>query len=130
MSCNCALSLLRCAHRTSVSASTAVETGICINDVLAVTLRNRACRTCVCASTALDAGIRNSICHRFVPPVGISQPQCGSVAFIVAYFLKKASLFSYFLELAASNFFQILTEWIALPAEDANKSAFQRGCAW
>lgn len=57
------LCLLRRTDGTCICACAAVETCICVDDVLAVTLGNCTCRTCVCASTALDACITDCICH-------------------------------------------------------------------
>ena len=63
------LLLLRCADRTCICACAALETCICVDDVLAVTLRDCADRTCVCTCTALDASITDYVCHGLLPPV-------------------------------------------------------------
>ena len=57
------LLLLRSTDRTCICTCAALEASICVDDVLAVALSDRADRTCICTCTALDACITDSVCH-------------------------------------------------------------------
>ena len=97
------LLLLRCADRTCICACAALKACICVDDVLAVALRDCADRTCVCTCTALDASITDYVCHN----VTSCYIKCGGLCSesgpwlsspIVSYFRKKSSGFQkYFL---------------------------------
>ena len=67
--CSGALSLLRRTDGTSICTSAALEAGLCVDYVLAITLGNCPNGTCVCTSTALDTCITDCICHNCIPPV-------------------------------------------------------------
>ena len=54
---------LRSLYRTDTSASAAIEASVCIDNVLVVTLRDRAYRALLGASAAADACIGDLICH-------------------------------------------------------------------
>lgn len=51
------------ANRTYTCASTAANTCVSVDNVLAVTLRNSVYRAALSASAASDAIIRNNVCH-------------------------------------------------------------------
>lgn len=58
----------RCANRAGTCTSTAVNAGSCVDNVLAVTLRNSIYRTSLSAGAASDALVRNNVCHNSIPP--------------------------------------------------------------
>lgn len=92
------LRLLRRTDRTGICASAAVQTGICVDHILAVALGNCACRTGICASTALDASIADCICHNcyllLSKKCGFSAEHYAPVFYCIIFQKKKSSLFS------------------------------------
>lgn len=57
------LSLLGCAYRTCACTSAAVDTGIGVDNILAVSLGNSSYRAAVCTSTAADALVIDGVSH-------------------------------------------------------------------
>ena len=57
------LGLCRCSYRAGCFARTAINAGICINYILAVSLADSADGASCCACTTSDAIIRNLVCH-------------------------------------------------------------------
>lgn len=53
----------RSAYRTDTGASTALDTGVGVNYIFAVALRNRADGALRLTSAAADAFIANYVCH-------------------------------------------------------------------
>ena len=81
------LFLSRSVYRTSVSAASAANALVSVDNVLAITLRDAAGGTSVSACTAADALIRNFVCHIRKPPFNV-------VTYILAHLLKKSRVFS------------------------------------
>lgn len=59
------LFLFRSTYRAGIGASTALDAGLGIDYIFAVTLRNSAYRACTCASAAGDAFVIDFISHCF-----------------------------------------------------------------
>jgi hypothetical protein len=74
------------ADRASAFASAALNAKLCVDDVLAVALSDRADGASLGASAAGYAIIGNLVCHVFYPPFTL-------VSTIVAYFRQKANTF-------------------------------------
>lgn len=66
------LSLLGSANRAGAFARAAVNTSVCVDNILAVALGNSVYGAAVCASATSDALIGNLICHSELPPNNIS----------------------------------------------------------
>ena len=58
-----ALCLLGCAYRAVALASSAIDAGVLVDDVDAVSLGNSSDGAVCCAGTAGDASITDLICH-------------------------------------------------------------------
>lgn len=59
------LSLCRSRYRAVVSASTAINAGVSVNNKLAIAFSNRTHRAVASANAARDAIVRNLVCHSF-----------------------------------------------------------------
>ncbi len=57
------LCLYGCLYRASSCASSAIDAGICVDNIDAVSLRDSLYRAFSCASSACDASISNLISH-------------------------------------------------------------------
>jgi len=83
------------AHRAGLSAGTALDAHVRIDDVLAITLRDGLHGALRSAGAAADAVIGNFVCHWKTPPKLVLEIYAKSLALgfpntILSYFSKKA----------------------------------------
>ena len=65
------LSLLRSTYGAVLSTSTTINTSVCVDLILAITLGDSACGTSCCTSTTADAVVTDLISHFSNPPLKI-----------------------------------------------------------